>query len=762
MISVNATLLTKRWYDERGKLVLEFWVRLADGVGRIVVDNQPAVFFVERYIDTRSGVRKPRDLLSMARQAVDAVYFSSQASLVAERQRLGAEGYLPLEADIRPCDRYLMERFITGDMVIEGAAERRDGYLEWRNPRLTTGAVSIPLKVLSFDIETVGLTGPVISIAGVCGDEAQVFVHTEAKDPAFTTCRDELATIVAFERWLRDIDPDVLIGWNVIDFDLRVLIARAQTHGVELALGRGNARTTLRKSRGRGGTLASVTGRVVLDGGPTLRASGYFSSSYALEHVSQELLGTGKTIAPQVEDKAAEIQRLHAESPAELAAYNKQDCALVRDIFVKQDLLGYVLERQRLTGLALDRQGGSVAAFDYLYLPRLHRKGFVAPTINSKQRGEMSPGGYVLKGEPGLFKNVLVFDFKSLYPSIIRTFLVDPLGMVMAKEAQTPVAGFRGASFHRDAHILPGLLTELWHARDEAKQRKDSARSYAIKILMNSFYGVLGTTGCRFFDPRLASSITLRGHEVIMGSKALMEAWGHEVVYGDTDSLFVRVGDALSPQSCAEVGRRIALDINTFWRKQFEEEHGIESFMELQFETHFLQLYMPTKRGSSEGSKKRYAGWVQTADGHQAVIKGLEAVRTDWTPMARSFQRELLRRVFSLQLDDLCDWLQTMTDDVRAGRRDSELVYTKRMRRAPDEYTKNIPPHVRAALILGGTPRKISYVVTTKGPQPVTMQTAGLDYDHYLTNQLLPAGEGILKMVGIDLKEFTSAQMQLL
>lgn len=247
-----------------------------------------------------------------------------------------------------------------------------------------------------------------------------------------------------------------------------------------------------------------------------------------------------------------------------------------------------------------------------------------------------------------------------------------------------------------------------------------------------------------------------------MGSKALIEAWGHEVVYGDTDSLFVRVGDALSPQACAEVGRRIATDINAFWREQFEEEHGIESFMELQFETHFLQLYMPTKRGSSEGSKKRYAGWVQTADGHQAVIKGLEAVRTDWTPMARTFQRELLRRVFSLELDNLCDWVRTTTDEVRAGRRDSELVYTKRMRRAPEEYTKNIPPHVRAALILGGTPRRISYVVTTKGPQPVTMQTAGLDYDHYLTNQILPAGEGILKMVGIDLKEFTSAQMQLL
>ena len=162
-----------------------------------------------------------------------------------------------------------------------------------------------------------------------------------------------------------------------------------------------------------------------------------------------------------------------------------------------------------------------MAAFDSLYLPRLHRNGFVAPDVGHPPEGEMSPGGWVMDSDPGLYDNVLVLDFKSLYPSIIRTFHVDPLALAVAGEDAVP--GFQGARFSREEFILPRLIETLWSARDEAKRRNDSALSRAIKILMNSFYGVLGTTGCRFFDPRLATSITLRGHEILKRSRERRE-----------------------------------------------------------------------------------------------------------------------------------------------------------------------------------------------------------------------------------------------
>ena len=89
-----------------------------------------------------------------------------------------------------------------------------------------------------------------------------------------------------------------------------------------------------------------------------------------------------------------------------------------------------------MTGLLMDRMGGSVAAFEYMYLPRLHRAGWVAPDIGDGYSAEKSPGGYVMDSRPGLFEHVLVLDFRSLYPSIIRTFRIDPLGLIQGVNKQ--------------------------------------------------------------------------------------------------------------------------------------------------------------------------------------------------------------------------------------------------------------------------------------------------------------------------------------
>jgi DNA polymerase-2 len=605
------------------------------------------------------------------------------------------------------------------------------------------------------------LTGPVISVAGVCDGVSRVFMTQDRHSDAYVACPTERATIEAFSQWLVKMNPDVLIGWNVVGFDLRVLLERANKNGFELKLGRGRGRTTVRDSRMAGGMMADVEGRLVLDGRRTLQASGYYAERYSLEYTSQTLLGEGKAIEKTV-DPAAEIVRMHREEPDALAQYNLQDCVLVDRIFKKQDLIGFVVERQQLTGLAMDRIGGSVAAFDYLYLPRLHRKGVVAGTIDSRIPAEPSPGGWVMEALPGLFKNVLVLDFKSLYPSIIRTFCVDPYALIVADQDPNAVEGFKGATFHSSEHILPHLIEDLWSARDEAKRRGDQARSSAIKVLMNSFYGVLGTTGCRFFASKLASSITMRGHQVIQQSRDLINADGYQVIYGDTDSLFVRIGDEHDTAEAQRLGQEISTRINQHWKETCTRQYGVKSHLEFEFETHFQRLYMPTKRGSSEGSKKRYAGLVATSSGEsELVIKGLEAARTDWTPLARRFQKEVFRRVFKNELDGLEAWVQEEVDAIRRGERDAELRYTKRLRRPTSEYKKNIPPHVRAAILLGASPRFISYYITVKGPQPDGQVDAPLDYEHYIEKQLQPAGEGILHEVGIPFGKLAQRQMSL-
>jgi DNA polymerase-2 len=757
METTEVLLLTRRWFDRDDGVRLTFWGASADGPMKVVFSQQPAVCFVDRGVRTEVGERKSVDLRSLQGRPVDAVYFRTQRELREERRRL-REGLLHTqEGDVKPHDRFLMERFVTGSMAVRGSVRQRQGYRELVNPGVKSCDFTTELSALGFDIETDGYDGPLLSIAvaGVGGEHVWMTGSGPAAD-SLTYVADERALLERFIDHVRRADPDVLTGWNVIDFDLLTLQRLADRERIPFALGRGGERAKVLPPRNdRQPYVARVGGRVVLDGIATLRSATWSFESFALEHVGQTLLGRGKKIEHDG-DPVAEIRRLHREDPPALAAYNLEDCRLVLDIFRETDLLGFAIERQALTGLPMDRQGGSVAAFDNLYLPRLHRRGYVAPDVGDAPGGERSPGGYVLDSAPGLYENVVVLDFKSLYPSIIRTFAIDPLGLAIA--GADPIPGFVGASFAREGHILPELIQHLWDARDEAKRRNDAARSRAIKILMNSFYGVLGTPGCRFFSPKLASSITLRGHEIIMESRALIEERGFAVIYGDTDSLFVHVDGRTADESEA-TGRALAADLNAHWRDTLQARHRIASALEVEFERNFVRFLMPTMRHSTKGSKKRYAGLIRTAEGEKVVIKGLEAARTDWTPLARRFQRELLDRVFQDQ--PWRDWILRLASELRAGRLDHELVYRKRLRRALADYTKNVPPHVQAARKLDRPVKEIRYVITPSGPEPAELPHGELDHEHYLQKQLAPAANSILPFLGTTFEAIAGTQMSL-
>lgn len=705
-------------------------------------------------------------LKSFDTEPMSALYLKSQRKLFDVRDRLIQKDIRIAEADLKPTDRFLMERFITAAVSIEGNLDENDGFKDISPSDLRATEYRPQLSAVSVDIETDYQASTLYSIAIYSDDVSIVYMVGPTEDSLLKTdegnslqfCQlnSEREVISAFVSKISELDPDVIMGWNIVNFDLRCLQDFCDRLKMPLLLGRNNEAINWRKARDSNDRYyALLPGRAVLDGIELMRSATYQFENFSLEHVSRQLLDRGKLV-DDVDQRGAEITELFRNEKPALARYNLEDCRLVWDIFQKEALISFAMERSLLTGLELDRYGGSVAAFDFLYLPRLHRRGFVAPFVDQSTVSNVSPGGYVMGSIPGIHQNVIVLDFKSLYPSIIRTFHVDPLALAVAKFEENPIEGYDGGKFSRKEFILPELISTLWSARDKAKASENAVLSQAIKIIMNSFYGILGTVGCRFLDSRLVSSITKRGHEILIQSKNFIEAEGYQVIYGDTDSVFVLLGPV--PDSQVKViGDDLTSQLNEWWASRLREKYDIDSFLEMEFETHFSKFLMPTVRGSDAGSKKRYAGLVVDSDDpsrSHLLFKGLESVRSDWSPLAREFQKELYRRIF---LDEPYEeYIKLIVQQLSDGEFENELVLRKRLRRKLKDYVKNIPPHAQAARKAEDIRRQrelpslyqfggwIEYIMTINGAEPRQYRESAIDYEFYIERQLAPIADSIL------------------
>lgn len=785
---ISGFILTRQQIDTPDGISFQFWLKAGDNALPVTVTGQEGVFFVlEEDVPRIESLLAPQlknpsssssgwrlqslPLKDLQQRPVYGLYSNSLTTYRQLTDLLHTYAIPMIEEDIRPVDRFLMERFIQ-----DSARVRVSG----PSVKLQPAEVEPRLTMLSVDIETTMRADRIFSI-GLYSDQLRkvLIVGDGQNEPWLEYVNDERALLQAFIREVERCDPDIFIGWNVVGFDFRVLQERARRLQVQLNLGRDGSRIQVIESAS-GKWFCRIAGRVVLDGIDTLKGATWQFESFSLEYVSNQMLARGKLLGHQMDEglnRGEEIQQVYRENPRRLAEYNLEDCKLVWDIFEHAQLLHYLVERSRLTGLPLDKVGGSAASFDNQYLPRLHRKGYVAPVYASGESQMGAPGGYVMDSRPGLYHQVLVLDFKSLYPSIIRTFMVDPYALAEGTgtecDPEALVPGFNHAIFSRKEAILPGIIERLWQARDRAKAEKNAPLSQAIKIIMNSFYGVLGSDVCRFFDQRLSGSITLRGHEILTRTKAkIEEQFGYKVIYGDTDSVFVWLGDDYPVDKAPHEGRRLEKFLNQWWQDEVQQRFGLTCHLELEYETHYRRFLMPTMRHSEKGTKKRYAGIRHFADGSEELIfKGLESVRSDWTPLARRVQRELYRLIFSDS--PYAAYLKQIVRLLKAGELNDELVYRKRLRRPLDEYSKNRPPHVQAAqkaqdrFAKEGKNRPFSagmyieYLITVNGPEPLLFASSPIDYQHYLDRQLTPVADSILMFLDDSFEALYAPQIDL-
>lgn len=778
-------ILTRHWRETADGTVVEFWLVTEEGPCLVRLPAQRCVAFIpaergahaRRLLKGESGVELlPLELSDFSSRQVLGLYGSSYRRLVDLERRLTRAGIEVYEADILPPDRYMMERFINGPVRFRGAS-LADGAILVAEMR-PQADFRPQLKVASLHAQFLPTGKPgSIALTG-CGEARSYALETlrqQNSPPELNIeyCESYSSLIDRVNDWICKWDPDVIVGWDLARA-LHIVRSHGSSREEVLRFGRDGTPLHIREhSHYPLHYVANAAGRVLIDGVQALSSASIDASS-GLHDIARRVLGKEKVIADSLpldeRDGHCSVDATDAHAKRTL-----ESSELIVRIFDRLGLLSFLLERASLTGLPMDRSGGSVAAFTHLYLPRMHRLGYVAPNL-STVTSEPSPGGIVMTSRPGLYDSVLVLDYKSLYPSIIRTFLVDPVGLQAAlrhPEDQSAVPGFLGARFSRTKHGLPSIVCRLWESRDEAKRSGNQPLSQAIKTIMNSFYGVLGSPGCRFFDPRLASSITMRGREIMRRTRELIQSKGFTVIYGDTDSIFVWLGQAHSEQSAHQIGQSLAEYVNTWWKQYIADTFALHSVLELQFERHYRRFFMPTVRGAEEGSKKRYAGLCAARDGSEEIIyKGLEAVRTDWTPLAQRFQRGLYARIFNNQ--PYKEYIRDYVDRLLRGDLDNLLAYTKRIRRPPSSYVRNEPPHVRAARHADqlsrdrGRPARyenggwISYVMTMVGPETVENQRSRIDYQHYLSRQLQPVANAILLHLQDDFASIFVKQQDLL
>ena len=451
-------ILTRHWRDTASGIEIEFWLATEHGPRRVRLRPQEAVAFIpaeqqalaERTLaGEREAELRPLALRDFRQRPVVGLYCKRYRHLSGLQKRLAAAGVDVYEADVQPPDRYAMERFITACVQFRGQPGP-DGTLAGAELKTADG-YRPALRCVSLDIET-SVHGELYSIALEGCGQRQVYMlgppnggdsdAPNAVDFNLDYCDTRPAMLARLNEWFDEHDPDAVIGWNLVQFDLRILHAHSEQYGIPLKLGRGGSVLDWRAhGQQPDHFFAGAAGRLILDGIDMLKSATWTFPSFSLEYVSQALLGEGKSIDNPYQ-RMDEIQRRFDHDKPALARYNLKDCETVTRIFDKADLLSFALERASVTGLAADRTGGSVAAFTHLYLPRMHRLGYVAPNLGDVT-GQNSPGGFVMDSRPGLYDSVLVFDYKSLYPSIIRTFLIDPVGLIEGRASRRRRVGAR-------------------------------------------------------------------------------------------------------------------------------------------------------------------------------------------------------------------------------------------------------------------------------------------------------------------------------
>jgi DNA polymerase I len=585
--------------------------------------------------------------------------------------------------------------------------------------------------------------------------------------------------LLAFIDYFNKFDPDVVATYNGHMFDFPYIVDRTEALNIPLKMGRDGS--TLQVKEFGSQKEANIVGRASIDLMGAIKLN-YSLSSYSLENVSKTLLNR-----PKLDVKASEMRRIWLDGTEQelhdFVLYAARDADLLQDIINELKLIDRYIAISKECGLLLHESinGGQSRRIESMLLRGFYEEGRLFPLKAKKgeeHEEEKVEGATVFEPERGLHENVIVMDYKSLYPSAIRSYNICWSSILNEEntDIKTILAPNNVKYVDHSVYegIMPRILTRLYNKRVELKtlMKKSTSQSekdfydnqqYSVKILLNSFYGYSGQSVSRLYDPRLANSVTSVGRMAIALTKDTAESLVPcKVVGGDTDSVFIKLTNEDTPEG----GKKIAKIIHDVMLTKLPPP------MEIDFECFAKRAII--------FEKKRYAMWIfePTNDGWKDTFKyrGIEIRRRDWSPIVGETMKIVLELILKENkikdawkyTNDTTNRILQLMDIKKDTELAEKLVLTRKVGNlasyknaqahvtvcqkvaARGETPCGLGDRVRYMALPGALQHGISLYVDT--PEYIMQNGGRIDNNWYVEKQLLPPLERVFSAIDIDIK----------
>jgi DNA polymerase, archaea type len=690
------------------------------------------------------------------------------------------------EYDIPFAKRYVLDTGLFPMLPYEIEVAELDGKFALKSIKRISKQLDVQPNLLCFDIEVYNPLAaprpeidPVIMISYTLSSDGKtktgVLTFKKIDKPYVEVVKDEPALLRRFIEIIRENEIDIITGYNSANFDIKYMLERARRLKIDFDIGRFDGYTKLE----RHGLVERVkcSGRVHIDMYLVVKFIAVVGSaehmlklnSYTLKNV-YEAISKNKKVT--VEKK--EIWKLWDGSKDELeslAEYNLNDSEALLEVY--NTFIPIMIELSRTTGdmptdVAVSTSGQLV---EFTLMRYSHNFNELIP--NKPDEGEiarrlMNPieGAYVKTPDPGIYDNLAVFDFRGLYPSIIISHNIDP--SALCTDCKNYFLSPTGVKFDKDRKsIIPSILKLLIEQRTDVKKayKKNpgnielGARSQALKIVSNSFYGYLGYARSRWYSRDCAGSVTAYGRQYIKETIAAAEGKGFQVIYSDTDSIVMLLGNQKKDDTLA-----FMKGVNA----------KLPELMELELEDFYTRGVFVGKKTDKEsrGAKKKYA---LISESGRIKIRGFELVRRDWSWVARETQRQVLEAILKEgSKERAAEIVKDVVKRLKEGKVPiKDLVINTQLRKGIDSYDSKSPELAAAkkAVQKGLKTRDeveravIGYVITKHGnsiSEKAELQEFATDYDpdYYINHQVLPATMKILKELDFQEDELRGAGKQ--